>query len=243
VDILEPHEPFTVADFVQRADAAIADITSRGRRPIVVGGTGLYIKALTKGLIDSPGEDTALRQELQEVSQKEGGAELLSRLMSVDPATASRLHSNDIFRIIRALEVYYLTGQPLSAHHLDHRFAQKRYRCLKFAIAVAREELYRRINVRVEDMLQRGLKEEVSGLLAAGVDPELKPMKSIGYKEMVSHLAGMMTLTEAADTMARQTRHYGKRQMTWFRTDSEIKWVEYPKDFDTILKSVIDFFE
>jgi tRNA dimethylallyltransferase len=163
--------------------------------------------------------------------------------MSVDPVTASRLHSNDIFRIIRALEVYYLTGQPLSAHHLDHRFAQERYRCLKFAIAVDREELYRRINVRVEAMLQRGLEEEVSGLLAAGVDPELKPMKSIGYKEMASHLAGIMTLPEAVAAIARQTRRYAKRQMTWFRSDSEIKWVEYPKDFDTISESVIDFFE
>jgi tRNA dimethylallyltransferase len=164
-------------------------------------------------------------------------------LNDVDPETAARLHPNDTFRIIRALEVYEATGVPISRHRREHHFAPERYRSLKIGITLDRSELYDRINQRTLRMLAEGLGEEVAGLLAAGVDAGLKPMRSIGYKEMVAHLGGELTQEEAADAIARETRRYAKRQLTWFRRDPEIKWVEYPKDFDTIRTIVIDFFE
>lgn len=242
IDIVEPDEPFSAADFCSRADAAIADIHARGKRIFLVGGTGLYIKTLTRGLVDSPGGDEKVRSELEEAARREGLEALHRRLAAVDPASAARLHPNDRIRIVRALEVYLQTGRPLSEWQDAHRFSEDRYDCLTLAISVERELLYRRIEERVDRMLDEGLVEEVKGLVAAGFAPTLKSMGAIGYKEICAHLAGECTLVEAVELIKKNTRNYAKRQMTWFRKSPEIIWVEYPGKFDSISSNVMGFY-
>ena len=238
LDIVSPELNFTASDFRREAAAAIADIDSRGMKPIVVGGTGLYIRALLEGLVDSPTGDPELRRQFADVA----GEELLRRLYLVDPETASRLHPNDRVRIIRALEVFSQTGRPISAFRSEHAFSGTYYDTLKIAIKVERQELYRRIDKRVEQMLQDGLVDEVRSLLASGYDREMKAMRSIGYKEVLAYLAGETTLDEAVSLIKRDTRRYAKRQMTWFSKENDIYWLEYPESFATILGHVIEFF-
>ncbi|HBG06265.1 MAG: tRNA (adenosine(37)-N6)-dimethylallyltransferase MiaA [Geobacteraceae bacterium GWC2_58_44] len=238
LDIVSPDLNFTASDFRREAAAAIADIDRRGMRAIVVGGTGLYIRALLEGLVDSPTGDPELRLQFAEVP----GEELLRRLFLVDPETASRLHPNDRVRIIRALEVFSQTGRPISAFRTEHAFSGTYYDTLKFAIKVERQELYRRIDHRVEQMLRDGLVEEVRSLLASGFTLEMKAMRSIGYKEISAYLAGEIALNEAVDLIKRDTRRYAKRQMTWFSKENDIYWLEYPETFANILAHVIEFF-
>lgn len=229
VGIVTPDVNFTAADFQQAARRVIAEIHARGRLPIVVGGTGLYIRALLHGLSPSPGGDVEFRAELTGIADREGNGVLLDRLRTVDPVAAGRLHVNDRFRIIRALEVYQQSGRPFSAYQSGHGFAEEWCSALKIGIDVPRAELYRRIDLRVEQMLVDGLVEEVQGLLAAGYSPGLKALRSIGYKEICAYLAGELPLSEATELIKRDTRHYAKRQMTWFKREPEINWVEYPE--------------
>ena len=238
LDIVSPDQDFTASDFRREASAAIADIDRRGKRAIVVGGTGLYIRALLEGLVDSPTGAPELRRQFDEVP----GEELLRRLALVDPATAQRLHANDRVRIVRALEVYLQTGRPISAFRAEHAFSGAYYEALKMAIRVERPELYQRIDLRVEKMLEEGLVEEVRSLLAAGYGRELKAMRSIGYKEITACLAGETTLDEAVTLIKRDSRRYAKRQMTWFGRENDIYWLEYPGSFATILGHLIEFF-
>lgn len=238
LDIISPEQNFTASDFRREAAAAIADINSRGMKPIVVGGTGLYIRALLEGLVDSPTGDPELRKQFAEVP----GEELLQRLFLVDPETASRLHQNDRVRITRALEVFSQTGRPISAFRSEHAFSGAYYDALKMAIKVERQELYGRIDRRVEQMLRDGLVEEVRSLVASGYNLEMKSMRSIGYKEIFAHLAGEITLDEAVTLIKRDSRRYAKRQMTWFNKENEIYWLEYPESFANILAHVIEFF-
>jgi tRNA dimethylallyltransferase len=238
LDIISPEQNFTASDFRREAAAAIADIDSRGMKPIVVGGTGLYIRALLEGLVDSPTGDPELRKQFAEVP----GEELLQRLFLVDPETASRLHQNDRLRITRALEVFSQTGRPISAFRSEHAFSGAYYDALKLAIKVERQELYGRIDRRVEQMLRDGLVEEVRSLVASGYDLEMKSMRSIGYKEIFAHLAGEITLDEAVTLIKRDSRRYAKRQMTWFSKENDIYWLEYPESFANILAHVIEFF-
>jgi len=238
LDIVSPDQEFTASDFRREATAAIADIHGRGRKAIVVGGTGLYIRALLDGLVDSPTGDPELRRRFDGVP----GEELLRCLALVDPETAQRLHQNDRVRIVRALEVYTQTGRPISAFRSEHAFSGDYYDTLKMAIRVERQELYRRIELRVEKMLQDGLVDEVRSLMERGYRRELKSMRSIGYKEIAAYLAGETTLDEAVALIKRDTRRYAKRQMTWFGRENEIYWLEYPGSFANILGHVIEFF-
>lgn len=242
LDIVDPDYNFTAADFQARAAAAIAEIHRRGRRVFVVGGTGLYLKALTRGLVDSPRGEEPLRQELEARFDREGGGELLRELAGVDPLTAARLHSNDRVRIVRALEVFRLTGRPFSTFHEEHRFGEERYDCLNLGLAVERDLLYRRVEDRVEAMFASGLVDEVRGLLAAGYSPALKALRSIGYKEVCAALAGEYSWEEAVRLIKRDTRRYAKRQLTWFKKESAIIWVEYPKNFASISNIVMGFY-
>lgn len=243
LDIVYPDHPFSAADFADAADAAIRDIVARGKRVIVAGGTGLYIRALLKGLVNSPGGDRETRDNLHGEAARIGNEAMLERLRLVDPDLAAGLHPNNLLRIIRALEVQRLTGIPLSRHQKEHAFAVRRYETLQIGISVERPLLYRRIEERVERMLDDGLPEEVRGLLASGFGRELKAMRSIGYKETAAYLAGEISLEEAATLIKRDTRHYAKRQLTWFNADSDILWFEYPEKFGTILQHAIHFFE
>ncbi len=243
IDIVDPDVNFTASDFRREAMRVIGEIHRRGKRVFVVGGTGLYIRALLEGLVDSPGGDEALRMELKEVARKEGNDVLWTRLAEVDPVTAARLYPNDQVRIIRALEVYLQSGLPISRYRSEHGFAGSYFRSLKIGIAVEREELYRRIDLRVDKMIERGFVAEVDELLRRGFAPGLKSMRSIGYRQLSGYLLGEMPFEEAVRILKRDTRHYAKRQLTWFRRDPEIKWVEYPESSVTIYNNVIEFFD
>nr|WP_246562027.1 tRNA (adenosine(37)-N6)-dimethylallyltransferase MiaA [Geobacter grbiciae] len=241
-DIVDPKVNFTAADFREYAARAIGEIERRGKRVILVGGTGLYIRILTHGLVASPGGDENIRRKLENQAHSEGLESLHRRLAAVDPVAAARLHPNDGVRIVRALEVFLLTGRPLSAFQEAHRFADEPYHCLKLGISVERELLYRRVEERVDRMMADGFVGEVRGLLSAGYPATLKAMGSIGYREICAHLAGEFSLDEAVRLIKQNTRQYAKRQMTWFRRDSEIIWVEYPGKFDSILSTVMGFY-
>jgi tRNA dimethylallyltransferase len=241
IDIVTPDVNFTAADFRREAGRVIADILGRGKRVIVAGGTGLYIKVLLQGLADSPGGDEGCRDQLKAVAREQGNGELLRQLAEVDPETARRLHPNDQVRIIRALEVYRQSGIPISSYRDGHGFAGSRYHALKIGVKVERDELYRRIEQRVEGMIEAGLADEVAGLMAAGYGPDMKALRSIGYKEMCACLAGSCTLDEAVALIKRDSRRYAKRQMTWFAREPEIKWLDYPASFATICSHVIEF--
>lgn len=243
IDVADPDHPFSAADFAAAADGAIRDITSRGKRVIVAGGTGLYIRALLGGLVDSPAASGDVRRELQEEARIKGNEAMLERLRGVDPELAARMHPNNLVRIIRALEVHRMTGVPLSHYQREHGFSGRRYESLQIGISVDRQELYRRIETRVEGMLTEGLLDEVAGLLARGYGRELKAMRSIGYKEMAACLAGEYDLEEAERLMKRDTRRYAKRQLTWFNAEKNIIWLEYPGKFASILAHAIEFFD
>ncbi|NTV51040.1 MAG: tRNA (adenosine(37)-N6)-dimethylallyltransferase MiaA [Geobacteraceae bacterium] len=243
IDVIDPDQQFSAADFSDAADAAIREITSRGKRVIVAGGTGLYIRALLGGLVDSPSGAGEIRQALQDEAGILGNEAMLEKLRQVDPEMAAGLHPNNLVRIVRALEVHRLTGIPLSRYQKEHAFATRRYDSLQIGISVERGLLYERIEERVEQMLAGGLLREVDALLANGFGRELKSMRSIGYKESTAHLCGELSADEMARLIKRDTRHYAKRQMTWFKADPDILWFEYPEKFDTILKYSIKFFD
>jgi tRNA dimethylallyltransferase len=243
IDVADPGQPFSAADFVAAADEAIRYISSRGRRTIVAGGTGLYIRSLLKGLVDSPGDTGEIRQGLREEARERGNQAMLDELFRVDPELAERIHPNNLVRILRALEVFRLAGIPLSRYQQEHGFSVQRYRSLQIGIRVERPLLYSRIDQRVNRMLEQGLLPEVQQLLNAGYGPETKAMRAIGYREMTAYLGGEYCLEEAIRLIKRNTRHYAKRQLTWFNSDKDILWLEYPEKFDTILANAIEFFE
>ena len=243
IDTTDPDQPFSAADFAEAAHQAIRSIHARNKNAIVVGGTGLYIRALLKGLVDSPSGAGQIRQALQAEAKELGNQAMLDKLSLVDPESAARIHLNNLVRIIRALEVHQLTGIPLSRYQVEHGFTQQRYRSLQIGLDVERQELYKRIEQRVDQMLKEGLVDEVRRLLAAGYNRNLKPMRAIGYKEISAYLAGETDLDTAVQLVKRNTRHYAKRQLTWFKADPDIIWLEYPGNFVSILQNAIEFFD
>lgn len=231
IDIVEPSEEFTVADYRARACAAIDDIHRRGKIPLLVGGTGLYLDALTKPMNMTPAaEDEALRRALNDIAlTPEGKAQLHARLAAIDPQSAARLHENDVRRVIRAIEVYETTGKTLSEYHAQDAQAQGQglYSALIYGLTLPRERLYARIDARVEDMLREGLLGEVQGLLARGALPTKDgAMQAIGYKELVLMLEGKVTQGDAVYEIKKNSRRYAKRQMTWFKRDARIRWFD-----------------
>lgn len=242
LDIRDPTEPFTAADFRELATEAIMDCTARGKRPILVGGTGLYLRSLLRGLNKAPGEDPALREQLLKRAEQEGGPVLLAELGRFDPATAQRLHPNNTLRIIRAIEVYLCSGIPLSQFHDEHRFSETPFDTLQFCLDLPRQILYQQIDQRVELMLTNGLLEEVEHLLQDGVPPDCKPLQAIGYKEVISHLRGEFDKDEMIRLIKRNTRHFAKRQLTWFRSEPDLQWVAYPENSATIKSAAVTFF-
>lgn len=224
-DVVAPDETFDCARYASLARAAIADIQARGRTPILVGGTGLYLKALRYGLFAGPPRDDDLRRELAAREAAVPGS-LHRAVAAVDPPTALRLHHNDLTRLIRALEVHHLTGVPLSAWHAQHRFAGDALDMTVLGMQMPRPHLYARLDARCQAMLAAGLVDEVRALLAAGHSPALPALRSIGYREVIAHLAGEVDLAGARAAMARATRRFAKRQMTWFRADPTIRWLD-----------------
>jgi tRNA dimethylallyltransferase len=226
IDVAEPDQPFSAADFVRLARPAVASIAASGSHPLVVGGTGLYIRALTEGLVDAPAADAELREALWRVEQEEGEGTLHRRLLALDPETAARTHPRNLVRIIRALEVIELSGCRLSELQQAHAFAERPYRLLQLGLLPERQILDRRIDRRVEAMLASGLLAEVDALLSRGFGAGSKALQTIGYRECVQHLRGALTLEQAVARIQLETRKYAKRQLTWFRADRSIIWVD-----------------
>lgn len=239
--IVDPEVNFTAADYIDVADRAIAEIRTRGKIPVVVGGTGLYIRALLCGLAESPSADEVFRGRMSLYAEQNGPHALHDLLAQVDPESAARLHVNDRVRIIRALEVFHQAGRPLSVLQDTHGFAENRYDALKIGLNVDRELLYERINRRVEGMVAAGLVAEVEGLLSRGYSPELKALGAIGYREICDHLRGKTTLFEAVDLIKCNSRRYAKRQITWFKKDPAIIWFESSESFANIIRIACDF--
>lgn len=235
VDIVNPDEAFSVSDFTRLAQRAIADIHRRQRLPVVVGGTGLYIRALTQGLAPLPGADETLRRQWHAEERAEKGC-LYERLSQIDPQMANGLHINDVTRTIRALEVYTLTGRTMSSWQEEHHFSARPYDDIRIAVTCERDRLYRRIEERVEQMVELGLLDEVRMLLQRGYPAELKALRTIGYQECVAHLRGEMSFSAALTLIKRDTRRYAKRQLTWLRHEDEINWLEDPFESGSIVE-------
>ena len=233
LDVRDPDQPMTVAEYQGLAEEAIAAIRSRGRLPIIVGGTGLYVRAVVDQFVFTPMEsDPDLRASLAEEAGREGVPALHRRLAEVDPEAAARIHPHDLRRIIRALEVYHQTGQPLSS--LQRAEPRDPESVLLVGLTMDRAALYRRIEERVEQQLRDGLVEEVRGLLDRGYAPGVGPMGGLGYKEMSLYLRGEATLEEATALLKRDTRRYAKRQFTWFHADPRIVWYTISQDSDVL---------
>jgi len=242
VDVIDPDESFSAARFRDMARKAINSIQKKGKKALVCGGTGLYIKALIRGLFSGPGENKKLRQDLRAQEAKYGEGYLYEKLKKVDPPSALRIHPKDTFRIIRALEIYYLTGLPASFHYSQHAFQDNQYEYLQISIQWERDILYDRIDKRCDQMIANGFIDEVKSLLDRGYHSGLKSMQSLGYRHLCSYLEGHTTLKEAIRTMKRDTRHYAKRQLTWLRADPSIVWVNNPLDsFDYIERLIKKF--
>ena len=242
IDIASPDESFHAARYVELARRSIADLEHRHKRAFLVGGTGLYVRALTGGLLEAPGADAALRKELHDRAAREGSAVLHNELAAVDPESAARLHPNDLIRIVRALEVFHQSGQPLSKLQDAHGFRAEPYRTLKLGLSCERDLLYERIDRRAEQMFADGLLQEAEGLRQAGYDPQLKILRTIGYRQAFAVLNGEMSRDEALDDLKRATRRYAKQQLTWFRKDKTIIWLESSDDFVKIQKLIEDFY-
>ncbi len=228
IDVADPDEDFTVADFARRAEEAIAGIRARGRVPLIVGGTGLYVRALTATLsVPNVPPQPGLRAALAEEAERDGAPALHARLARLDPAAAARILPGDRKRVIRALEVHAVTGRPLSSFHTPEGVrGVPRPDTHLFGLAMPREALYARIEARVDAMLAAGFVDEVRGLLAAGYGPHLKSMQSLGYRHLAAHLTRGEDLQTAVAELKRDTRRYAKRQLSWFNADPAVRWTD-----------------
>lgn len=241
IDIVNPDEEFDVAAFRAAAARSVEEIKSRGRNPIVCGGTALYLKALTQGLFVGPGKSHEQRKVLEAQAAEKGLAFLYEKLRQVDGDAARRIHPNDRQRIIRALEVFAVTGKSISQWQRDHGFSEHPFDTLKIGLERERAELYDLINRRCDEMVAQGLVGEVESLLARGYSLKLRPLQSIGYRHIGLYLTGVMSLEEAVALMKRDSRRLAKRQLTWFRADREIRWFHPDEPRQKIIATVTEF--
>jgi len=242
VNVLEPWEEFNVVRFQQMAKNACEQIWGRGHIPIVTGGTGFYIQALLYDIdFTENNEDTAFRTEMEVLAAKEGGQVLYERLKQVDPASAEAIHANNIKRVIRALEFYEKTGTPISAHNEEQKQKESPYAFLYAVLTRDRAILYDRIDRRVDIMMDQGLVEEVKGLQAHGCTRQMVAMQGLGYKEIIDYLDGKLSLEEAVYIIKRDTRHFAKRQLTWFRREKDVTFIEMDDRQETeVLQEILE---
>ena len=226
IDVAEPDEDFSVSRYCDMASPIVGDILARGKTAIIAGGTGLYMDSLIRGNAFAPFPATGVRERLEEQADAEGMQAMLRRLQSVDPDSAARLHLSDRKRILRALEVWLETGETITEHNRKTQAIPPRYTPLWLGLDFAdRGELYRRIDTRVDAMLEMGLMEEIRELLASGIPAKCTAMQAIGYKEFVNALHGEETVEKAAEEVKKSSRHYAKRQLTWFRRNPRLHWL------------------
>lgn len=234
IDVIGPEEPFSVGRYVEMADPILQDILSRGKTCVLCGGTGLYADSLMAGRTFAPYPETGRRQELEAAADREGTEAVLEKLRAVDPDSAERLHPGNRRRIIRAMEVYLETGKTITQHNLETQAVPPKYHPLWIGLDFTdRADLYRRIDRRVDLMMEEGLLDEIQRLLSEGVPPTATSLQAIGYKEPMAALRGEMTMEEAVEKVKQESRRYAKRQLTWFRRNKEIHWImqEEPVDF------------
>ena len=245
IDVLEPAEEFNVVVFQKLAKQAVEEIYSRGHIPILVGGTGFYIQALVYDIdFTENNEDTALRQALEEQARREGADVLYERLRAVDPESCESIHAHNIKRVIRAIEFYEKTGKKISDHNREQRQNDSPYHFAFFVLTDSRDKIYQRIDERVDLMMAHGLMEEVRALRDRGCRRDMVSMQGLGYKELLACLEGEISLEEAVYLIKRDTRHFAKRQLTWFRREKEVIWVDktvYDHDSQKMLMCMQDF--
>ena len=230
IDLVDPDQPFNAGEFRRYAVQEIQRLHRNGLLPIIVGGTGLYVRVLLRGLWPSPPVDWTLRKKLEAEAAARGMEVMFSELHRVDPESANRLHSHDRVKVLRALEVYRQTGLPLSKAHRLHGLPDHPFQALVLGLTMERSALYRRIEDRVEVELAKGLVDETRRLLTEGYERQSVPMKSLGYRQMAGYLEGEYTYDEAVRRLKRDTRHFAKRQITWFRKEPNLVWIELDPD-------------
>ncbi len=241
IDILDPWEPFNVVSFQEKGRECLAGIYERGHIPIVAGGTGFYIQALLKNVdFTENEEDTGYRLELEKIAKEKGEAYLHGMLRQIDPDSAEAIHPNNRKRVIRALEFYHLTGTPISEHNRRESGKDSAYQSCYFVLNDLRERLYHQIDERVDEMAEQGLTEEVRRLREMGCTRDMVSMQGLGYKELFAWLEGECSLPEALDMVKLNTRHFAKRQLTWFRREKDVIWVN-KNEFDYDEEAILNF--
>lgn len=247
VDVYEPQEEFHVVRFQQDAKAAMERLWNKNRLPLVVGGTGFYIQALLYDIdFTSEASDPALREKYESIARAEGAPALHARLAAVDPKAAEEIHANNIKRVIRALEFYEKTGTPISLHNERERARSSPYGFAYFVLTDARERLYARIDARVDTMMELGLLDEVKKLRGMGCTRDMVSMQGLGYKEIFGYLDGEYSLAEAVRIIKRDTRHFAKRQLTWFKRERDVIWIDksaFDYDKEKILSYILEIIE
>ena len=240
IDILEPDQEFNIYEFKSRAVKAIGEICCRGRIPIIVGGTGFYIQSVLYNVdFTEDNSDKSYRRYLEELAGEKGCGYVYGLLEKVDPESAGLIHTNNVKRVIRALEYYHDTGEPISKHNSEQKENISPYNFAYFVLNRKRETIYDRINRRIDKMIGDGLEDEVRSLLGSGISPDSLAMQGIGYKEMIPYIGGLISLSEAAEQLKLNTRHFAKRQNTWFKREKDAIWVNY-EDFPDEM-TMLDF--
>jgi tRNA dimethylallyltransferase len=231
VDMLDPNEEYSAGQYGKDARKVIGEILHRHKTPILVGGSGLYVRAVVDGLFEGPGKDPELREILESRMQTEGPERMLEELRKVDPTAAGRMDPTQRRRILRALEVYHITGKPLSTLHAMQA-TESPYRFIQFGLNWPREVLYERIHRRVDEMVESGLTREVEGLRRSGYSRRINALNTVGYKEVFEFLDGLRGWEETVELIKRNTRRFAKRQLTWFRADKRIRWIDLGPSID-----------
>lgn len=241
IDIIDPDEDCNAGIYRELALAEIDKLLKEGKKIVVVGGTFLYVKVLLSGLLNNIGVDKGYRAELKKLREKKGTSYLHRQLELIDRESAERIHENDYVRIERALEVYHITGETISKHQQEHSFQDKKFESLKIGINVERDYLRTRIDKRVDAMFEKGFIEEVRKIRDMGYSAELKPMQSIGYKQINEFIDGKISLERAINIIKRDSKRFSKRQFTWLRADKEIEWYDHELVHQTALESIKKF--
>ena len=242
IDIADPTEEYTAAHYARDASAVIRDIHARQRLPVVVGGTGFYYRALTRGLFPGPGRDEELRGRLERVAERRGPATLHRMLQRVDPESALRIQPRDVKRMVRALEVYFLTGRPLTDHFAETQPPMPDVEFVAVAVRLPAAAISERVTRRVDEQFERGLLDEMRGLLARGVPERARPFGGLVYRQAIEHLHGVRDETATRALIAQENRRYARRQLIWFRKEPGLTWFDGPGESAATTASVLDFF-
>ena len=238
IDVADPVEEYSAARYAREAAAVIRDLTRRGKLPILVGGTGLYYRALTRGFFPGPGRDSQLRGRLGRVAERRGVERLHRWLSRVDPPSAARIQRRDLKRIVRALEVYLVTGRPLTVHFEDTTPALPEYDVTAFALVIPPEETARRVEHRVDAQFDRGLMDEIRALLASGIPESAHPFTGLVYRQALEYLHGVRGERETRELIVRENRRYAKRQLIWFRKEPNLRWIHAAGEREETLEEV-----